>query len=73
MFTAKDQIERYARSLPFKTAGFVYAGWFFENFLSKDIAMFGGGFPLVEDEEGFLSIKFPKWGKDSRKDSWSMS
>ncbi|OOQ90415.1 putative NmrA family transcriptional regulator [Penicillium brasilianum] len=59
----KFKIEQYARNIgKFETVSFICAAWFFENFLSKDIAPIFGGFPYIPDAEGYLTFIAPKWG-----------
>ncbi|KAL4768075.1 hypothetical protein BDW60DRAFT_226010 [Aspergillus nidulans var. acristatus] len=59
----KYKIEKYARNIgQFETVSFICAAWFFENFLSKDIAAVFGGFPHIPDAEGYLTFVAPKWG-----------
>ncbi|KAF7716746.1 NmrA-like family domain-containing oxidoreductase [Penicillium ucsense] len=59
----KYKIEQYARANgEFETVSFVCAAWFFENFLSKEIAPIFGGFPHIADAEGYLTFVAPKWG-----------
>ncbi|GFF22618.1 hypothetical protein IFM61606_08567 [Aspergillus udagawae] len=61
----KYKIEKYARSIgQFETVSFICAAWFFENFLSNDIAAVFGGFPHMPDGEGYLTFVAPKWGGD---------
>jgi hypothetical protein len=34
-----------------------------ENHLVKELAPFLGGFPLDADEEGYLTLRIPRWGR----------
>lgn len=36
--------------------------WFLENYLDSAYAGIFGGFPLVKDDEGFLTYRIPIWG-----------
>lgn len=59
----KYKIEQYARELKaFETVIPVGAGWFLENFLSKEVAPVFGGFPHFTDDEGYLTFRVPYWG-----------
>ena len=59
----KHKIELYARQLgAFDTVVPIGAGWFLENFLSKEVAPVFGGFPHFPDEEGYLTFRVPYWG-----------
>lgn len=59
----KYRIEQYARGLgAFQTITPINAGWYIENFLIEAIAPIFGGFPYVEDAEGFLTFHVPYWG-----------
>ncbi|KAL2359700.1 hypothetical protein RJZ56_007445 [Blastomyces dermatitidis] len=59
----KNKIEHYIRSTgKFSTASFICAGWYLENFLSKEVAPVFGGFPHFPDPEGYLTFKAPMWG-----------
>jgi len=59
----KYRIEQYARGLgTFQTVTPINAGWYMENFLSEAIAPIFGGFPYLEDAEGFLTFRVPYWG-----------
>jgi hypothetical protein len=59
----KYKIEQYARQLEaFQYIISIGAGWFLENFLSKEVAPIFGGFPYFSDTEGFLTFRVPYWG-----------
>ncbi|OJD12176.1 hypothetical protein AJ78_07188 [Emergomyces pasteurianus Ep9510] len=59
----KNKIENYIRETKkFSTAAFICAGWYLENFLSKEVAPVFGGFPHFPDPEGFLTFRAPMWG-----------
>lgn len=59
----KHKIELYARQLEaFDTVVPIGAGWFLENFLSREVAPVFGGFPHFPDEEGYLTFRVPYWG-----------
>jgi hypothetical protein len=58
----KNAIGEYAKSTgAFKAVVNVGAGWYFENFLSRDLAPSFGGFPYIL-LEGTLVLRVPKWG-----------
>lgn len=40
----------------------VGAGWYFENFLSRELAPIFGGFPFDAVEDGTLLLRTPRWG-----------
>lgn len=42
------------------------AGWYFENFRVAPLAQAFGGFPLFEDNEGYMTWKIPHWGGPDR-------
>jgi len=58
----KNRIEQYIRQQPFKTSSFVYLGWYMENHLMEFTDGFRGGFPRQTDEEGWVNLKFARWG-----------
>ncbi|KAL4919692.1 hypothetical protein BDW62DRAFT_216836 [Aspergillus aurantiobrunneus] len=61
----KYKIEQYIRSIGrFQAANFICAAWFLENFLPKELAPVFGGFPYVENPEGYLTFRSPNWGGD---------
>ena len=63
----KTKTLEYARSKrsQFFSVVSVDAGWFFEGLLVPEYAAAMGGFPFSADEEGYLTLKVPKWGKDN--------
>ncbi|KAF2821447.1 NAD(P)-binding protein [Ophiobolus disseminans] len=62
-FDDKNAIGEYAKSTnAFKAVIIVGAGWYFENFLSRDMAPVFGGFPYIPAEDGALVLRVPKWG-----------
>jgi hypothetical protein len=67
MMMHKAKILEYARSKrsEFSSIVSVDAGWYFEALLVPEYAAAMGGFPLNADEEGYLTLKVPKWGKDN--------
>ena len=40
----------------------VDCGWYLETFLAEEFAGALGGFPLIPDEEGYLTLSVPRWG-----------
>ncbi|EQL00659.1 NmrA family protein [Ophiocordyceps sinensis CO18] len=63
----KNEIEKYARQPgKFATVTPINAGWYLENFLSKETAPIFGGFPHVVDDEGYLTFRVPHWGGDEQ-------
>ncbi|CAG8118819.1 unnamed protein product [Penicillium salamii] len=61
----KYKVEQYARrSEAFQTFIPIGAGWFLENFLSKEVAPVFGGFPHFVDSEGYFTFRVPNWGGD---------
>ncbi|RPA74898.1 NAD(P)-binding protein [Ascobolus immersus RN42] len=63
-FDTKNKIEKYIRQQPFKTSSFIYAGWYMENNLPTwpFLDSHRGGFPRQKDEEGYVTLKYGKWG-----------
>ncbi|KAF7542925.1 hypothetical protein G7Z17_g11162 [Cylindrodendrum hubeiense] len=62
-FDEKHEIGEYAKSKGvFATVNIVSPGWYMENHLIKEIAPVMGGFPFDADEEGYLTLKVPRWG-----------
>ncbi|CAG7980600.1 unnamed protein product [Penicillium salamii] len=60
---AKYEIEQYARGIDrFETVSFICVAWFLENFAIKEIAPIFGGFPHMQDSDGYLTFVAPKWG-----------
>jgi hypothetical protein len=61
--TDKNAIGEYAKSTrAFKAVVIVGSGWYFENFLSRDLAPIFGGFPYIASEDGTFVLRVPKWG-----------
>lgn len=59
----KHKIEVYAKQLgSFRAVIPIAAGWFLENFLSREVAPIFGGFPYYADDEGYLTFRAPNWG-----------
>ncbi|RAL02581.1 NmrA/HSCARG family protein [Aspergillus ibericus CBS 121593] len=58
----KSKVYTHATTLPFRTTTPIIAGWFMENLLEREYADLFGGFPLIPDEEGYLTYKTPLWG-----------
>lgn len=40
----------------------VDCGWYLETFLIEEFVAILGGFPLIPDEEGYLTLCVPRWG-----------
>lgn len=59
----KYKIKVYAKQLgSFRAVIPIAAGWFLENFLSREVATIFGGFPYFPDDEGYLTFSAPNWG-----------
>ncbi|KAI2791388.1 NmrA-like family domain-containing oxidoreductase himF [Penicillium oxalicum] len=59
----KAKAEAWARkNLHFKSFTPIQAGWYLENFQSKELLEFHGGFPSQTDQEGYRTCRFPYWG-----------
>ncbi|KAJ5211260.1 hypothetical protein N7491_011080 [Penicillium cf. griseofulvum] len=70
----KSKIEKYAQQCGhFETVIPIGAGWFFENFLSKEAAPIFGGFPHFSDSEGIRTFRVPYWGGQERVPFLSIS
>ena len=64
---AKWDIQQAAMSnKAFTTVTACNAGWYLENFRVPELAQAFGGFPLVEDKEGYLTWEIPHWGGPDR-------
>lgn len=37
-------------------------GWYLENHPLEEMAPFCGGLPFNQDDEGYLTLRFPRWG-----------
>ncbi|PLB43607.1 NmrA-like family protein [Aspergillus steynii IBT 23096] len=54
---------RYAHATNhFTTICGIYAAWYFEQFLDRSTADVFGGFPLVQDSDGYFTFRPPVWG-----------
>lgn len=70
----KNKIEKYAQQCGhFETFIPIGAGWFFENFLSKEAAPVFGGFPHFSNAEGIRTFRVPYWGGEERVPFLSIS
>ncbi|OJJ67586.1 hypothetical protein ASPBRDRAFT_47640 [Aspergillus brasiliensis CBS 101740] len=58
----KGEVEAIGRGLPFQTFTPIILAWFLENFLSGPYSEIFGGFPIKQDEEGYLTYRIPLWG-----------
>ncbi|GLA32375.1 NAD(P)-binding protein [Aspergillus phoenicis ATCC 13157] len=58
----KAEVEAIGHELPFQTFTPIILAWFLENFLSGPYSEIFGGFPIMEDEEGYLTYRIPLWG-----------
>jgi hypothetical protein len=67
MMMQRAKTLEYARSRKseFSSIVSVDAGWFSEGLLMPEYAAAMGGFPFSAHEEGYLTLKVPKWGKDN--------
>lgn len=61
-FDMKHAVGEYAKSKGFETVNVVSPGWYIENHLVEDFAPALGGFPFTTDEEGYLTLRVPRWG-----------
>ncbi|KAF2015371.1 NAD(P)-binding protein [Aaosphaeria arxii CBS 175.79] len=62
-FDEKHAIGEYAKSTgAFQSTAIVSPGWYFENFLSPEMAGVFGGFPYTPSDDGTLVFKAPTWG-----------
>ncbi|KAF5971867.1 hypothetical protein FCOIX_9689 [Fusarium coicis] len=61
-FDMKHAVGEYAKSKGFETVNVVSPGWYMENHLVEDFAPALGGFPFTTDEEGYLTLRVPRWG-----------
>lgn len=52
----------YAKAKSFTSVAIVSPGWYLENHLAEQLAPLFGGFPFSPDEEGYLTLKCPRWG-----------
>ncbi|GAQ03953.1 nmrA-like family domain-containing protein 1 [Aspergillus lentulus] len=63
-YDKKWETEQYIRAIcKFKTFTAIGAGWYLENFLDKEQSACFGGFPHIEDEEGYLTFRMPEIGE----------
>ena len=63
--TDKSKILKHAKSrVEFTNVISVDCGHYLEAFLWEEFVPAIGGFPLIPDEEGYLTISVPKWGND---------
>lgn len=61
--TDKHEIGEYAKATgAFKAVVLASPGWYFENFLSQDMAPIFGGFPYIPSEDGAYVLRMPRWG-----------
>ncbi|KAF7510639.1 hypothetical protein GJ744_006251 [Endocarpon pusillum] len=68
MMMNKYKTLKHAKSRPeFTNVIAVDCGWYFEVFLSEEFAGVLGGFPLIPDEEGYLTLSIPRWGNDPER------
>ena len=66
--TDKNKILKYARSRDeFNNVITVDCGHYFEAFLLEEIVSAIGGFPLIPDEEGYMTLVVPRWGGDPER------
>jgi hypothetical protein len=50
----------------FETVNLISPGWYMENHLVEELAPAVGGWPLVADEEGYLTLRVPRWGGNEK-------
>lgn len=61
----KNQIENYALECKaFETVSAVHAGWYFEYLTFPPLAQMFSGFPLHTDEDGYMTLSAPRWGRE---------
>lgn len=63
-FDEKAAIAAYARKAGFESAVTVTSGWALEIFWMRAYAEAFGGFAMVRDEEGFLTLNVPPMGNE---------
>ncbi|RKL03686.1 hypothetical protein BFJ68_g11430 [Fusarium oxysporum] len=61
-FDEKHSIAEYAKGKNFKSVVVVSPGWYMENHLVQEAPGLFGGFPFLTDEEGYVTLRFPRWG-----------
>ncbi|CAI6096893.1 unnamed protein product [Clonostachys chloroleuca] len=61
-FDEKHAVGEYAKAKSFTSVAIVSPGWYLENHLAEQLAPLFGGFPFSPDEEGYLTLKCPRWG-----------
>ncbi|KAH7063865.1 hypothetical protein BKA63DRAFT_183817 [Paraphoma chrysanthemicola] len=62
-FDDKHAIGEYAKSTSaFDAVIIASPGWYFENFLSQDLAPIFGGLPYIPGDDGVYVLRVPKWG-----------
>ncbi|KAF4956010.1 hypothetical protein FGADI_4183 [Fusarium gaditjirri] len=61
-YKEKHAIAEYARRKNFKSVVVVSPDWYMENHLIQEAPGLFGGFPFQTDEEGFVTLRFPRWG-----------
>lgn len=67
----KTRIADYAQECRgFKTVTLVNAGWFLEDSYMEKYVIAYGGFAKRVDEEGYLTLKVPRWGNDPELVPW---
>jgi NmrA-like family len=68
LVTDKNKAVKYAKSCnKFTNVVSVDCGHYLEGFLWEELVSALGGFPLIPDEEGYLTICMPKWGNDPER------
>ncbi|KAF5535364.1 hypothetical protein FMEXI_10850 [Fusarium mexicanum] len=61
-FDEKHAIAEYAKRSNFKSVVVISPGWYMENHLVQEAPGLFGGFPFLTDEEGYVTLRFPRWG-----------
>lgn len=51
----------------------VSAGWYMENHLDESLAPILGGFPFQTDEDGYYTLRVPRWGGNEEMPFISLS
>jgi hypothetical protein len=61
-FLEKNAVAEYAKTKGFKSTVSVSAGWYMENHIDEALAPVLGGFPFQADEDGYYTLRVPRWG-----------
>ncbi|CAG7556009.1 unnamed protein product [Fusarium equiseti] len=62
-FDMKNAVGEYAKNKGvFETVNIVSPGWYLENHLVEELAPLLGGLPFLADDEGYMTLRVPRWG-----------